>query len=124
MTAHRIIYDRKHHAAVRTSEYLFNQLIPYIGNKRKLLKLIHRAIQQTSQEEGTFVDFFAGSGVVSRMAKLLGYRVICQRLGAVCPGYQPMLHRLQPAAGLYGARRIRTGHRHAQRPAAQGRLGH
>ena len=77
MPAHRIIYDRKHHAAVRTSEYLFNQLIPYIGNKRKLLKLIHRAIQQTSQEEGTFVNFFAGSGVVSRMAKLLGYRVIC-----------------------------------------------
>jgi adenine-specific DNA-methyltransferase len=76
MTAHRIIYDRKHHAAVRTPEYLFNQLIPYIGNKRKLLGLIHQAIQQTSRKEGTFVDFFAGSGVVSRLAKQLGYRVV------------------------------------------------
>ena len=76
MTAHRMIYDRKRHAAVRTPEYLFNQLIPYIGNKRKLLKLIHAAIQRTSRRKGTFVDFFAGSGVVSRLAKLLGYRVI------------------------------------------------
>jgi len=76
MTVRRMVYDRKRHAAVRTSEYLFNQLIPYIGNKRKLLKLIHQAIQQTSTAEGAFVDFFAGSGVVSRLAKLLGYRVI------------------------------------------------
>ncbi len=76
MAVSRLVYDRKRHAAVRTSEYLFNQLIPYIGNKRKLLRLIHQAIQRTSQKEGTFVDFFAGSGVVSRLAKLLGYRVI------------------------------------------------
>jgi adenine-specific DNA-methyltransferase len=76
MTAHRIVYDKKHHAAVRTSEYLFNQLIPYIGNKRKLLKLIHQALQSAAQPTGTFVDFFAGSGVVARLAKLLGYRVI------------------------------------------------
>jgi adenine-specific DNA-methyltransferase len=76
MTLPPLTYDRKHHAAVRTSEYLFNQLIPYIGNKRKLLGLIHRAIERTSMKRGTFVDFFAGSGVVSRMAKLLGYRVV------------------------------------------------
>jgi len=76
MNAHRVVYDRKHHSAVRTVEFLFNQLIPYIGNKRKLLKLIEQAIQQTSAKEGTFLDLFAGSGVVSRMAKLLGYRVI------------------------------------------------
>jgi len=76
MSVHRVVYDRKHHSAVRTSDYLFNQLIPYIGNKRKLLKLIEQAIQRTSARTGTFLDFFAGSGVVSRMAKLLGYRVI------------------------------------------------
>jgi adenine-specific DNA-methyltransferase len=76
MTVPRLTYDRKRHAAVRTSEYLFNQLIPYIGNKRKLLGLMHRAIGRTSTGRGTFVDFFAGSGVVSRLAKLLGYRVI------------------------------------------------
>ena len=76
MSALRTAYDRKHHAAAHTSEYLFNQLIPYIGNKRKLLKLIEQAIQHTSAKEGAFLDLFAGSGVVSRMAKLLGYRVI------------------------------------------------
>jgi adenine-specific DNA-methyltransferase len=71
------IYDRTRHAAVRTTEFLFNQLIPYIGNKRKLLKLIHRAVEQTAMAPGArFVDFFAGSGVVARWAKLLGYRVI------------------------------------------------
>jgi adenine-specific DNA-methyltransferase len=76
MSAPRTVYDRKHHAAAHTSEYLFNQLIPYIGNKRKLLGLIGQAIERTSLKTGTFWDVFAGSGVVSRMAKLLGYRVI------------------------------------------------
>jgi adenine-specific DNA-methyltransferase len=76
MSAPRTAYDRKHHAAAHTSEFLFNQLIPYIGNKRKLLKLIEQAIGRTSAKTGTFLDLFAGSGVVSRMAKLLGYRVI------------------------------------------------
>jgi adenine-specific DNA-methyltransferase len=73
-----IVYDGKRHAAAHTSEYLFNQLIPYIGNKRKLLGLIQQAIRCTSVEpaEKTFVDFFAGSGVVSRMAKMLGFRVV------------------------------------------------
>lgn len=77
MVLPRTIYDRKHHAAVRTTEYLFNQLIPYIGNKRKLLRLIHQAVEQTATKPGaSLVDFFAGSGVVSRWAKMLGYRVI------------------------------------------------
>ncbi|MCD4727684.1 MAG: DNA adenine methylase [Pirellulales bacterium] len=76
MSAPRTVYDRKHHAAAHTSEYLFSQLIPYIGNKRKLLGLIHRAIQRAGAGGGTFVDFFAGSGVVARLAKLLSYRVV------------------------------------------------
>lgn len=56
--------------------YLTDQLIPYIGNKRKLLGLIYRAILRTGVRSGTFFDAFAGSGVVSRLAKLAGYRVI------------------------------------------------
>jgi adenine-specific DNA-methyltransferase len=76
MSGPQTAYDRKHHAAAHTSEYLFNQLIPYIGNKRKLLRLVEQAMQQTAAKKGTFLDLFAGSGVVSRMAKLLGYRVI------------------------------------------------
>ncbi|MDI6828467.1 MAG: DNA adenine methylase, partial [Armatimonadota bacterium] len=53
-----------------------DQLIPYIGNKRKLLQLIKRAIDATGIKKGTFYDAFAGSGVVSRLAKTLGFRVI------------------------------------------------
>jgi len=72
-----VAYAHGKHAAARTDEYLFSQLVPYIGNKRKLIDLIGQAIAQTGAPAGgTFVDFFAGSGIVSRLAKKLGYRVI------------------------------------------------
>ncbi|MFC1994991.1 DNA adenine methylase [Chloroflexota bacterium] len=64
------------HAAVWTKEYFYSQLIPYIGNKRKLLPLIARGIHQTGCQGGTFVDIFTGSTVVARLAKVLGMRVI------------------------------------------------
>ncbi len=64
------------HAACRTDEYLYHQLIPYIGNKRKLLPLLGEALKLAGIGEGTFLDLFAGSGVVSRLAKQLGYRVL------------------------------------------------
>ena len=71
------VYVKAKHVAARTSHYVFNQLIPYIGNKRKLLDLIQSALGHTEATPGsTFVDLFAGSGVVSRLAKTLGYRVI------------------------------------------------
>ncbi len=57
------------------SDYLTDQLIPYIGNKRKLLGLIRRALQAADAPPGRFFDAFAGSGVVSRLAKTLGYQV-------------------------------------------------
>ena len=70
-------YGRGDHSAFRTSEYVFHQLIPYIGSKRKLLGLINQAIAKTGvPPTGTFLDLFAGSGVVSRMAKKQGFRVI------------------------------------------------
>ncbi len=70
-------YDRRHHAARSTDSYVFHQLIPYIGNKRKLLPLIGRAIEASGIAPGDgFVDLFAGSGVVSRYAKARGFRVI------------------------------------------------
>jgi adenine-specific DNA-methyltransferase len=94
-----IKYKASAHAAVRTQEYLYNQLFPYIGNKRKLLPLIFEAISKCHPEEvkrpkdlitlgdpspsaqddtsvPLFVDFFSGSGVVSRLAKKLGFCVI------------------------------------------------
>ena len=70
-------YGRGGHAAYHTDEYVFHQLIPYIGNKRKLLGLINQAVAKTgTSPTGTFLDLFAGSGVVSRMAKKQGFRVI------------------------------------------------
>lgn len=76
MSQELIEYKASKHAAVRTQEYLFNQLFPYIGNKRKLLPLIWEAIIKTNVKNGTFVDFFSGSGVVSRLAKKSGFCVI------------------------------------------------
>ncbi|MBV9848540.1 MAG: DNA adenine methylase [Armatimonadetes bacterium] len=71
------VYDRADHAAAWTDSYVFHQLIPYIGNKRKLLGLIKQAISQTSvMPPATFLDLFAGSGVVSRMAKQMGFHVL------------------------------------------------
>jgi adenine-specific DNA-methyltransferase len=51
-------------------------LLPYIGNKRKLLPLIHTAIRSTGLSGGVFLDLFSGSSVISRLAKVMGYRVI------------------------------------------------
>jgi adenine-specific DNA-methyltransferase len=71
-------YERRAHAAKSTADYTFHQLIPYIGNKRKLLHLIGRALSATDLDpaRSTFLDLFAGSSVVSRYAKRLGFRVL------------------------------------------------
>ena len=63
-------------AARDTDDYVFSQLIPYIGNKRKLLDIIHQAIDITGVDGGSFVDLFSGSTVVARFAKKLGFRVL------------------------------------------------
>ena len=71
---------KKHHprktAARDTEEYVYAQLIPYIGNKRKLLDIINQAVELTGVKNGTFVDLFSGSTVVARFAKQLGFRVL------------------------------------------------
>ena len=92
------VHRPREHAAVRTGEYLFSQVIPYIGNKRKLLHLIARAVDFTGCESGTFVDLFTGSTVVARWAKKSGYRVAANdwepysyelALGTVVPNVPP-----------------------------------
>src|SRR3954463_2197883 len=69
-------YTSRRHAAVRTDDYVYAQLIPYLGNKRKLLPLIGRGLAATGCRGGTFVDLFSGSTVVARYAKTLGFRVL------------------------------------------------
>lgn len=61
-----------------SKDYLTKQIIAYIGNKRKLLSLIYKAIENTGLDRKSglkFFDVFAGSGVVSRFAKSLGFEV-------------------------------------------------
>lgn len=60
------------------SPYLTQQIIAYIGNKRKLLPLVYKAIESTGIkiEPGLkFLDAFSGSGSVSRLAKSLQFEL-------------------------------------------------
>ena len=61
------------------SDYLTKQIIAYIGNKRRLLDLIYKAIissVEKIQPGIKFFDVFAGSGIVSRLGKELNFEVI------------------------------------------------
>ena len=60
--------------------YLKEQIIAYIGNKRRLLELIHESVisvcgDEKSVEGFKFLDLFSGSGIVSRLAKLMKFEV-------------------------------------------------
>ena len=67
---------------MRKQEYLDHpfvtrQLISYIGNKRRLLGFLSSVFTSLERSSGPtrFLDPFAGSGSVSRLAKLRGYSV-------------------------------------------------
>jgi adenine-specific DNA-methyltransferase len=65
--------------SIQKTPYLCAQIIPYIGNKRRLLPLIYQGLCQVCTDGfggKTFFDPFAGSGVVSRFAKFLGFQVV------------------------------------------------
>ncbi len=57
--------------------YLASQLIAYIGNKRALLPFLGDAFAALAgaRTRVTFLDPFAGSGSVSRLARLMGFAV-------------------------------------------------
>ncbi len=58
--------------------YLSEQIIPYIGNKRRLLPLIYEGLRDVfpnGMHGMRFFDPFSGSGVVARLAKHLGFSV-------------------------------------------------
>jgi adenine-specific DNA-methyltransferase len=58
--------------------YLTEQLIAYIGNKRALLPFLHASFGRLSEGRRgvSFSDPFAGSGAVSRLARLMGFTVL------------------------------------------------
>jgi adenine-specific DNA-methyltransferase len=59
--------------------YLKQQLIAYLGNKRLLLPFLGRLFEQRASmnagRRGVFLDPFAGSGAVARLARTLGFEV-------------------------------------------------
>ena len=57
--------------------YLSDQLIAYIGNKRALLPFLYGVISALPLDplRCTFLDPFAGSGSVSRLARTMGFHV-------------------------------------------------
>ena len=65
-------------------EFLSEQLISYLGNKRSLLAPIERAICEIKAELGqgkiSFADVFSGSGIVARLAKAHSNLVIVNDL--------------------------------------------
>lgn len=63
--------------------FVENNLIAYIGNKRRLLPLLISALREIESygstkvdRKGVFVDYFSGTGVVARLAKFLGFSVV------------------------------------------------
>ena len=70
-TRQRALWDD--HPAVEDADYLSNQLLTYIGNKRSLLNNIAQAVERVKSRLGKdrlrVFDVFAGSGVVSRFLK-------------------------------------------------------
>ena len=62
-----------------SSEFLNEQLITYIGNKRKLMPFLESglmlALETLGKSEMAFADVFAGTGVVSRLARRWAHRL-------------------------------------------------
>jgi adenine-specific DNA-methyltransferase len=56
--------------------YLQDQLIAYIGNKRALQPFLADVFGRLAGPGAVFLDPFAGSGAVARLARWLGYRVL------------------------------------------------
>ncbi len=53
----------------------------YIGSKKSLLQFLETSIKKVvGEEQGTFLDLFAGTGIVGRHFKKLGYRIISNDL--------------------------------------------
>jgi adenine-specific DNA-methyltransferase len=69
---------------LENDEFLKNQLITYIGNKRTLLPFIEIGISEAKSKLGKeridFLDLFSGSGVVSRMARKYSRILHCNDL--------------------------------------------
>src|SRR6056297_66141 len=60
-----------------STDYLTRQLIAYIGNKRRILGFLYRIFSRLNEQHPItrFIDPFAGSGAVARMARQMGFQL-------------------------------------------------
>jgi adenine-specific DNA-methyltransferase len=69
-------------------DYLEDQLITYLGNKRKLIGNIEKCVQEISKKLGkdrlNILEPFCGSGSVSRMLKLYSDKLVVNDLEDYC----------------------------------------
>ena len=69
-------------------EYLSEQIITYLGNKRALLAFIGRAVNAVRRELGrerlSMLDVFSGTGIVSRYFKRFASRLYVNDLESYC----------------------------------------
>jgi adenine-specific DNA-methyltransferase len=83
--------------------YLTGQLIAYIGNKRALLPFLARAFSELADgRKGlVFSDPFAGSGAVSRLARLMGFSVLCNDWEPYCLAINSCYLRVSASEALH-----------------------
>lgn len=75
---------------LKNSRFISEQVITYLGNKRKLIGFIDDAVEEViksdpelaekDNSEITFFDIFSGSGVVSRYGKQKGFKTLSNDL--------------------------------------------
>lgn len=75
---------KKQKELIENEEYLTNQIITYIGNKRSLLSFIGEAVtivkKELNKDKISIVDIFSGSGIVSRYMKQHASKLIANDL--------------------------------------------
>ncbi|TVQ24197.1 MAG: adenine methyltransferase [Spirochaetaceae bacterium] len=61
----------------QSQSFLHHALIPYLGNKRRLLPALEQVFSrfEPAERPTAFADPFAGSGAVTRLARSRGYRI-------------------------------------------------
>lgn len=73
---------------MENESYLTKQLITYLGNKRSLLGLIGKGLDEAKKALGkekiSFADMFSGSGIVSRFAKKNAGYILSNDLEGYC----------------------------------------
>ena len=78
---------------IKEPNFMTDQIITYLGNKRKILPHIIKCIDTIEEREGgrklSMADAFAGSGIVSRLMKTRASHLYTND----CSGYSETINR-------------------------------